>query len=94
MKKIILAFALCSILPAVAVAENKTMRNTHTSASDIDMTQGRHMQNTHTSKSDSNMQRKKHMSMGDNPFSSHKNNKKKAPKRLGTLGYSVVPYVE
>ena len=70
MKKIILAVILSSLLPALAVAEDKKMQNTHTSASDNDM-KGKHMMNTHTSASDIDMKDNKHMSMGDNPFSSH-----------------------
>jgi len=92
MKKILLTIALCSTLPAIAVAENKSMQNTHTSASDVDMTKGKHMRNTHTSKSDINMAKKNHMKMGDNPFSEHDKAKKKKVKNQKYEGWSVVPY--
>ena len=90
MKKIILAIVLSAILPALAVAEDKQMQNTHTSASDTDM-KGKHMQNTHISASDVDMNEKKHMSMGDNPFSSHD---KKVAKKTNQVhkGYSVIKY--
>ena len=90
MKKIILTIVLSSILPALAVAEDKKMQNTHTSQSDIDM-KGKHMMNTDTSQSDINMDGKKHMSMGDNPFSSHD---KKVAKKTNQVhkGYTVIKY--
>jgi len=69
MKKIILAVILSSLIPALAVAEDKKMQNTHASAPDN--MKGKHMMNTHTSASDIDMKDNKHMSMGDNPFSSH-----------------------
>lgn len=92
MKKIILTIVLCSTLPAIAVAEDKSMQNTHTNASDVDMTKERHMQNTHTSQSDNNMQGKKHMGMGDNPFSAHDKAKSKKPISHTNKGYSVIKY--
>jgi len=92
MKKIILTIVLCSTLPAIAVAESKSMQNTHTSASDIDMTKGKHMRNTHTSQSDINMAGKNHMGMGDNPFSAHDKAKIKKAKNHTNKGYSVVKY--
>ena len=90
MKKIILAVILSSLLPALAVAEDKKMQNTHTSASDIDM-KGKHMMNTHTSASDVDMKENKHMQMGDNPFSSHD---KKVTKKANQVhkGYTVIKY--
>ena len=90
MKKIILTILLSSILPALAVAEDKKMQNTHTSASEIDM-KGKHMTNTHTSQSDINMGRKKHMGMGDNPFSSHDNKEAKKTNQVHK-GYTVIKY--
>lgn len=89
MKKIILTIVLSSILPVLAVAEDRKMQNTHAKASDMDM-KGKHMQNTHTSQSEINM-KKKHMGMGDNPFSSH--DKKMAKKtNQAYKGYSVIKY--
>jgi len=94
MKKIILTVILCSTLPAIAVAKDKSMQNTHTSASDIDMTKGKHMRNTHTSQSDIDMKTGKHMRMGDNPFSAHDKAKSKKATSHNNRGYSVVDYVE
>ena len=90
MKKIILTVILSSLLPALAVAEDKKMQNTHTSASDTNM-KGKHMMNTHISASDVDMKEKKHMSMGDNPFSSHD---KKVAKKANQVnkGYTVIKY--
>ena len=42
MKKIILTIVLCSVLPAIAVAEGKKMQNSNISTSDVDMA-GKHM---------------------------------------------------
>lgn len=92
MKKIILAIAVCSILPTIAVAEDRKMENTHTSASENDMTKGKHMQNTHTSKSDIDMKTGKHMRMGDNPFSAHDKAKAEKAKSQTSKGYSVIKY--
>ncbi|NOQ65443.1 MAG: hypothetical protein GQ582_13110 [Methyloprofundus sp.] len=89
MRKIILTVILSSFLPALAVAESKTMQNTHKTTPDV-MAQGKHMMNTkQISQSEINM-KKKHMSMGDNPFSSHE--KKAAKKANKHKGYSVVKY--
>jgi len=92
MRKIILTVILSSFLPALAVAETKTMQNTHKSASDVDvMKQGKHMMNTKKiSQSDINME-KKHMSMGDNPFPTHE---KKAGQKTNQKhkGYTVNKY--
>ena len=89
MRKIILTIILSSFLPALAVAETKTMQNTHKIAPDV-MAEGKHMMNTKKiSQTDINMG-KKHMSMGDNPFSSHE--KKAAKKANKHKGYSVVKY--
>ena len=90
MKKIILTVILSSLLPALAVAEDTKMQNTHTSASDNDM-KGKHMMNTHTSASDVDMKENKHMAMGDNPFSSHD---KKVAKKANQVhkGYTVIKY--
>ena len=91
MKKIILTIILSSLLPALAVAEDKRMRNTNGSTPNVEM-KGKHMMNTHTSASDVDM-KGRHMSMGDNPFSSHQvtQGNKKAAKET-TQGYSVIKY--
>ena len=91
MKQIILTIVLCSVLPAIAVAEDNKMQNSNISISDIDMAGKHMMMNSNPSISDTNMKNKKHMGMGDNPFSSHD---KKTTKKHNQVnkGYRVIKY--
>ena len=99
MKKIILTVLLSSLLPTLAVAEEKKMRNTQSqpSQTEINMKGKKHMSmgaSPFTSQAEINMKEKKHMSMGNNPFSSHDKGVKKVKKevRKAGKGYSVVEY--
>ncbi|MCK5829781.1 MAG: hypothetical protein KAH20_05715 [Methylococcales bacterium] len=101
MKKILLTVILSSLLPALAVAEDKKMQNTQPQTqpnqSDINMKEKKHMSmgdSPFTSQSDINMKEKKHMSMGDNPFSSHDKKVQKVQKvqKKANKGYTVIKY--
>ena len=97
MKKIILTIILSSLLPALAVAEDKKMQNTQPKAEKNTDMEGKHMRNTHikeASQSEINMKTKKHMGMGDNPFSSHDKKVAKKAKKVSETnrGYTVIKY--
>lgn len=90
MKKIILTIVLSALLPAIAVAEDKKMRNANPNAS-TPLTTGKHM--TNSNPNDPVMTGKR-MGMGDNPFSSHPKDYAKAAQRKSksNKGYTVIPY--
>ncbi len=87
MKKIILAIALSSFLPALAVAKDKAMHNDNPNASAMT---GKHMMNSNPNAS---VMKGKHM-MSDNPFASHP---KDAARMANTndqvkKGYRIIKY--
>ena len=90
MKKIILTIVLSSLLPALAVAKDKTMHNDNPNPSTPSMTE-KHMTN---SSPDASVMTGKHMMMGDNPYSSHPKDYAKAAQRKSKVnkGYTVIPY--
>ena len=85
MKKIILTIVLSSLLPAMAIAEDKKMRNSNPNSS---LMSGKHMMNSNPSSSGMTG---KHMNMGDNPYSSHQKSDSGAAKTK-KRGYTVIPY--
>ena len=90
MKKIILTLVLSSVLPAIAVAEDKKMQNANPNAS---VMSGKHMMNTNPNPNASGMTGK-HMMMGDNPYSSHPKSGAGAAKTSDNVkkGYTVIKY--
>ena len=88
MKKIILTIVLSSLLPAIAVAEDKKMQNTNPNST-TPLMSGKHMMN-----SDPSGMTGKHMSMGDNPYSQHPKSGSGAAKTSDKVkkGYTVIPY--
>lgn len=89
MKKIVLAVVLSSFLPAIAVAEAKTMKNTNPNPSDDPLTTGKHMQNNSTSANP--LKTGKHM-MNDSPFSSHPDSDQGMKKKKTGGQYNVIKY--
>ena len=92
MKKIILTVVLSSLLPAIAVAEDKTMHNTNPNPNaKAPLMSGKHMMNSDPKAS---VMTGKHMMMGDNPYSSHPKSGSGAAKTSDKVkkGYTVIPY--
>ena len=94
MKKIILAVVLSSLLPAIAVAKDKTMHNTNPNANanaNEPLMSGKHMMNSDPKPSGMTG---KHMNMGDNPYSSHPKSDAGAAKTSDKVnkGYTVIKY--
>lgn len=92
MKKIILTIVLSSLLPAIAVAKDKTMHNDNPNANaSTPLTTGKHMTN---SSPNASVMTGKHMTMGDNPYSSHPKDYAKAAQKKSSAskGYTVIPY--
>lgn len=98
MKKIILSIVLSSLLPTIAVAEERTMKNTNpTTPSEDPLMSGKHMQNTNPAPTKDPLASGKHMtSTSDDPFSPHAKSKKKTAKtNKETNGsYTVIEYEE
>ncbi len=88
MKIIILTVVLSSLLPAIAVAEDKKMHNANPNAS---VMTGKHMMNNNPNAS---VMTGKHMMMNDNPYSSHSKDNAGAAKTNDQVnkGYTVIPY--
>ncbi len=87
MKNIIITMVLSSLLPAIAVAEDRAMHNDSPNAP---LMSGKHMM---SSDPNASVMKGKHM-MSDNPYSEHSKDKDAAGKanRQGNPGYRVIPY--